>query len=345
MEKKEAMKILKDFHDKSALFSVRTALDTIIPELKESEDERIRKMLIYQMERWHEAALENNAVQDIKDSADAITWLEKQGEKEKFIEKELGCIHGYREEALRRLQELEKQKEPEDKGEISDGTQAHVDKVEPRFHEGDWVVVSTTKGDRVVQIASVEYFKNGHPSYITTEGRWFGNGIKARLLTDKDVETTTIPESRVIVSKNKSWSEEDEQNLNAALSYINDEHLRRWLKDNIYNKYEKPTWSEKDEKLLKLSLENLTELKNRFDEEYGKVGDCINWLKSIKDRIQPKQEWSEEDEAMFQGVIETEQYMLDVVYGRKIFAVGNEDIKEECTKELSWLNSIKDRIK
>lgn len=55
--------------------------ETIFPELKESEDERIRKMIIYQMERWHKAALENNAVQDIKDSADAITWLEKQGEQ------------------------------------------------------------------------------------------------------------------------------------------------------------------------------------------------------------------------------------------------------------------------
>ena len=44
----------------------------------------------------------------------------------------------------------------------------------------------------------------------------------------------------------------------------------------VIKKGEKPTaWSEKDEKLLKLSLENLTELKNRFDEGYGKVGDCI----------------------------------------------------------------------
>ena len=182
-----------------------------------------------------------------------------------------------------------------------------MDKVEPRFHEGDWVVVSTTKGDRVVQIASVEYFKNGHPSYITTEGRWFGNGTKARLLTDKDVETTTIPESRINVSKNKSWSEEDERMLNSTIW-----HLRHSV--------------------------------NNGDTEYS-AGQLEDWLKSIKDRIQPKQEWSEEDEAMFQGVIETEQYMLDVVYGRKIFAVGNEDIKEECTKELSWLNSIKDRIK
>ena len=60
---------------------MKELIEQLFPELKESEDEGIRKMLIYQMERWHEAALENNAVQDIKDSADAITWLEKQGEK------------------------------------------------------------------------------------------------------------------------------------------------------------------------------------------------------------------------------------------------------------------------
>lgn len=48
---------------------------------------------------------------------------------------------------------------------------------------------------------------------------------------------------------------------------------------------EKPTWSEEDEKLYKLSVENLTELMHRFGEEYGKVGDCINWFKSIKGRF------------------------------------------------------------
>lgn len=43
MDKEEAMKILKDFHDKSALFSVRTALETLHPEFAEPEDERIRR--------------------------------------------------------------------------------------------------------------------------------------------------------------------------------------------------------------------------------------------------------------------------------------------------------------
>ena len=55
-------------------------------------------------------------------------------------------------------------------------------------------------------------------------------------------------------------------------------------------KHESSNWSEEDENLLKLSLENLTELKDRFGEEYGKVGDCIVWQKSIKDRLQSQQQ-------------------------------------------------------
>ena len=43
------------------------------------------------------------------------------------------------------------------------------------------------------------------------------------------------------------WNREDEQNLNAALGYIDDEYLRRWLKDAIYNRYENSSeWSEED---------------------------------------------------------------------------------------------------
>ncbi len=92
-----------------------------------------------------------------------------------------------------------------------------------KFKVGDYVVVSTTKGDKVVQIASVEYLKGGYPSYITTEGRWFGNGTKARILTDKDMETITIPERSTIVKKIKSWSEDDETKMRAALAFIKSE--------------------------------------------------------------------------------------------------------------------------
>lgn len=73
MDREEAMKILKGFHDKSALFSVRTALDTIIPELKESEDEKIRKALV----RFHKGTIDIDGIK----GEDILAWLEKQGQK------------------------------------------------------------------------------------------------------------------------------------------------------------------------------------------------------------------------------------------------------------------------
>ena len=41
--------------------------------------------------------------------------------------------------------------------------------------------------------------------------------------------------------KSVEWNREDEQNLNACLSYIPDEFLRRWLKYVLHIKYDKPT--------------------------------------------------------------------------------------------------------
>ena len=75
MEKETAMKILKELHNKS-LFAERTALETIIPELKESEDEKIRKALV--------DALNKNLGNGIEKYGTtlnaALAWLEKQGE-------------------------------------------------------------------------------------------------------------------------------------------------------------------------------------------------------------------------------------------------------------------------
>ena len=75
MERKEAIKILKDFYDKSALFSIRTALDTVIPELKESEDERIRKELIKETEGSEVRLFEAFTNEEF------IAWLKKKGEQ------------------------------------------------------------------------------------------------------------------------------------------------------------------------------------------------------------------------------------------------------------------------
>lgn len=69
MEKETALKILRDRHA-NALFSERTALETLIPELAESEDERIKKELI--------EFVDINTLSVEERHYRWIDWLEKQ---------------------------------------------------------------------------------------------------------------------------------------------------------------------------------------------------------------------------------------------------------------------------
>ena len=48
----------------------------------------------------------------------------------------------------------------------------------------------------------------------------------------------TLEVKNVEVSKNQEWSADDERNLNAVLSFIDDEYLRRWLKDVVHERYD-----------------------------------------------------------------------------------------------------------
>ena len=91
--------------------------ETIFPELKVSDNERIRKELI-DFVKSHLAGFPQ--------CEKYIAWIERQGDANKEY------WRGYREgkkEILDKYAELEKQ-----------GEQKSIDAVEPRFHEGDWVV-------------------------------------------------------------------------------------------------------------------------------------------------------------------------------------------------------------
>ena len=57
---------------------------------------------------------------------------------------------------------------------------------------------------------------------------------------------------------------------------------------------------------------------------------CINWLKSLKDRVQPKQEWSKEDEWKFSDI-------LALLRGGENFHYNTPDL-------FTWFKSLKDRI-
>ena len=56
----------------------------------------------------------------------------------------------------------------------------------------------------------------------------------------------------------------------------------------------KQEFSEGDEKMIDKIVENLTELKNRYNNGYGRVGDCIAWLEARRPQAKQKQTSEEE---------------------------------------------------
>lgn len=82
MEKETALKILRELHD-NALFSERTALETLIPELKESEDEKVRKEIIEYLKQ----NVPHHHDDEVLKSREWIAWLEKQGERKPIEQK------------------------------------------------------------------------------------------------------------------------------------------------------------------------------------------------------------------------------------------------------------------
>lgn len=69
-------------------------------------------------------------------------------------------------------------------------------------------------------------------------------------------------------------------------------------------------WSEEDKNFMYDTLNNLTELKDRYGDGYGNVGKCIDWLKSLKNRYS----WKSSDEqmdALNEKMLKTDEEMLN----------------------------------
>lgn len=105
----------------------------------------------------------------------------------------------------------------------------------------------------------------------------------------------------------------------------------------------KQEWSEEDSEMFGYALDMI--------EWYGgknenKVRLVSNWLKFLKERIQPqtKQEWSEEDERLCLCLIEDQEEALDKVrndkYGHSEII---SDLKEMYHERIAFLKSLKDR--
>lgn len=109
-------------------------LETLFPELsklRESEYERIRKNIISWLKN-----IEGQTI-PINDYNSAIDWLEKQGEKPIGIRSRHAT--GKLGKLIKDIESANKV-EPKDYNSIDPHFCKPIDKVEPKFHEGDWIV-------------------------------------------------------------------------------------------------------------------------------------------------------------------------------------------------------------
>ena len=100
------------------------------------------------------------------------------------------------------------------------------------------------------------------------------------------------------------------------------------IEDNKQN----PAWSKEDEMFVHGLIRGLSAKRDihghtTFSSDCIDITETINWLKSLKDRVQPKQEWSEEDEDILSSIIK------DLVHP------WNEYIPDRIEEEIKWLKN------
>ena len=149
---KEAIKKAREWYNDAKInIGFKANLEILFPELKESEDERIRKAISQCVEDMRGQFEKLYSVHH----KDAISWLEKQGKKN------MGISEATKQKLEDNLNKALGKETPESWSEFLDEHKP-TDKVEPKFKVGDWVVYTgyllkdSGKEIYVMQVASVE---------------------------------------------------------------------------------------------------------------------------------------------------------------------------------------------
>ena len=284
-------------------------MNEIFPEFEESEDERIRgEMISYFKQINYDNAHTWNGINLNK----FVAWLEKQGKETRWkpSKEEMDVLYGlayisnqydeHKEEVITRLyQDL--------KLEFFNGSSYE-----------NMFPTNTSKEDDVRRRSTIQVLE--YARSLDTYNQYGKADIDKNIAwlekqsEQKSTNNQFTPEQASILDKhidkfleqNHAWSEDDERtyrglhNLIYSTPYCNSRKklsdFLKSLKDRVQPKQE---WSEEDEKMRLVVLQDLQNIKDYFPKV--NVEPEFNWLKSL--RPQPKQEWGEEDEKMWKSAL------------------------------------------
>lgn len=182
-----------------------------------------------------------------------------------------------------------------------------ANKIEPKFNVDDII----SNGISEVKIVSIESNYYNVTNYEIENDAHICNWVV--YFKDQDnwkLKDRVQPQSnkgeQKVADKKESLTDVEKSILNFA-DYFHSNRCKpesewvdeiKMLRDYIPSRILKlATWSKEDEKIYQSIIDDTVQ-ENQLDIKQ------IDWLKSIKDRVQPKIEWSEEDERLFQIVID-----------------------------------------
>lgn len=106
--------------------------------------------------------------------------------------------------------------------------------------------------------------------------------------------------------------------------------LKEMLDNDVVREEEKSKWTEEDESKVKDVIYFLDTAKVHYASTKA-LDDCIDWLKSLKNKVLPKQEWSDEDEELL-------QHCCGAVAAADYYTLEDREEME------NWLKSLKQRM-
>ena len=329
MTKEEAIKIIES-NCSCSDSKLREACAMFIPELRESEDERIRKWLI----KYFNKADFNGMLEYVNGikAEDILAWLEKQ----KYDR--MKPVYDARESFESALEKAW--------NDYHNGYE-NVDKL-----EDDYVECAHAKGFREGYLFGIEKQKENSDTRTADDLQLLG--FIYDLLASLDWRENYAMSKEECLrrlsdyrpQKPAEWSEEDEEALKRAIDCVRtweidycdgDNEISERLKSltERFNLQVKNEWSEEDKKYLNRVI-------NSWFCDFGEDSDTEKWLKSLPERfnLEPKQEWSDEDSSKI-GTLSS--IIFDYAFYKDALDENN-DLTGEYAELDNWLGYLPERF-
>ena len=266
------------------------------PELKESEDERMREMAIKAVySPQAQSCIESWGV----NPDDVIAWLERQGEQKSNLPIDDVWVLDYDELIKLPKEEFEKQ-----------GEQKTANKVEPKFHEGEWI----TDGNITIKIEAIK-----NDCYLCGDCTLYSTKT-----ADKVYHLWTIQDAKdgdVLSYRDGQWIfvykekiDNDSFSYHALYSTIQQDLTINDSGFTLLSDAITPATKEQRD----LLFQKMIEAGYEWDVE----------KKELKKIEQKPAEWSEEDEQMCQNILECLRH-------------GWRKLPADILKYESWLKSLR----